>query len=166
VLELSVTSKPGTHFHGETPKKNIKQYLNNLAFQTGLSDLCKIKLNNKRGKTMKNVKLDDIARLYLLEVREKAALKAELENKEFLEEFLNFLYKNKFVLEHMNDFGENQIVEYYLRVKEKANDNQEQIINHVNVMYDFLKFLEEESYYKLDWFRVKESKASYGSDCD
>jgi hypothetical protein len=115
---------------------------------------------------MKNVKLDDIARLYLLEVREKAALKAELENKEFLEEFLNFLYKNKFVLEHMNDFGENQIVEYYLRVKEKVNDNREQIINHVNVMYDFLKFLEEENYYKLDWFHVNESKAGYGSGCD
>jgi site-specific recombinase XerD len=113
---------------------------------------------------MKTVKLEDLVRMYLIEVRENAALKAELEAKKFLEDFIDFLKKKNIALKHMNNFKENEIVEYYLYVKEKTNYNQKEVAGYINAMYSFLQFLEKEDYLKLDWFRVKEPAASYGSE--
>jgi site-specific recombinase XerD len=132
---------------------------------------------------MKNVELETVLKVYLMEVRDKAAYVAEEYTKHALEPFLQFLKAKGINVINFSKFGDTDMVEYYFKVVKQTENNEEHTARFIAIILKFITFMEDEGYIEPEEkknqgndsnnngdngnndFRLNEAPSAYGSHC-
>lgn len=114
---------------------------------------------------MKKMELQDLVELFCLEERERAALLRDLEIREVLKLFKDFIRKKKITLKELSSLDESDLVEYYLQLREYADDDEQEIAKHVKILFKFLKYIESQEDISGPALFLHEPKALYGGRC-
>lgn len=92
---------------------------------------------------MFRVDLDDMIEYYLHYAERKNKQFDEKYEREVLKMFTGFLIKKNIFINELSILEEVDLIEYYLLLREKENDNERKIVKHLRIMIKFLSYIEK-----------------------
>lgn len=119
----------------------------------------------KRNSYMKLSVFSNLVKLFLKNHNSEFTTLTEKEVKQVLKIFRKFLREKKISLNELYSLDDLDIIEYYLLLKEKVSDREQEITMHVRIVFDFIKFINELGLLDNNSYNCIEQKAYWWTEC-